>query len=213
MEKDTDNIDESLEIDVQDESNSQELRRSNRIKGKPQISYEELDFHNDYIMLSAQSVDWDFPHSYYEIKNRRDREKWEKAINEELDALRCNNTWQLVPKPENKNIVDCKLVFTIKDDEFVNPLKYKARLVARGFSQEYLVDYHETFELVARISSFRFIIAFANQNNLLVHHMDVKTAFLIGNLKVEIYEKIRKKYALFWLKKHRFLYRGAHSQN
>lgn len=69
-------------------------------------------------------------------------------------------------------------------------MRYKARLVARGFSQEYLTDYNETFAPVARIASFRFIISFANQFNLLVHHMDVKTAFLNGELKEEIYMKI-----------------------
>lgn len=62
--------------------------------------------------------------------------------------------------------------------------------MARGFSQEYLVDYNETFAPVARISSFRFILAFSNQFNLLVHHMDVKTAFLNCLLKEEIYMKV-----------------------
>lgn len=86
-------------------------------------------------------------------------------------------------RPKNKNIVTCKWVFSLKIDEHGNPIRYKARLVARGFSQKYLIDYNETFAPVARISSFRFIIAFANQNCLLVHHMDVKTAFLNGKLK------------------------------
>lgn len=83
-----------------------------------------------------------------------------------------------------------KWVFTIKNDEFGYPLRYKARLVARGFSQQYLVDYDETFAPVARMASFRFILAFANQFNLLIHHMDVKTAFLNGKLKEEIYMKV-----------------------
>ena len=77
-----------------------------------------------------------------------------------------------------------------KNDKFGNPIKYKARLVARGFSKEYLIDYNETFAPVARISSFHFIIAFANQFNLLIHHMDVKTAVLNGILKEEIYMRV-----------------------
>ena len=109
--------------------------------------------------------------------------KWENAIKDEIDSLLTNNTWTLVTKPENRNIVDCKWIFTIKNDEFGNPVKYKARVVARGFSQEYLIDYNETFAPVARISSFRFIMAYANQFNLMVHHMDVKSAFLNGILK------------------------------
>lgn len=83
----------------------------------------------------------------------------------------------------------CKWIFTIKSDGFRKPLRYKAGLVARGFSQEYLTDYNETFAPVARIASFRFI-SFANQRNLLIHHMDVKTAFLNGVLKEEIFMKV-----------------------
>ena len=92
----------------------------------------------------------------------------------------------MVPKLKDKDIVDCKWIFTIKNYEFGNPLKYKARPVARGFSQEYLIDYDETFAPVARITSFRFLLAFAIQFTLLVHHMDVKSAFLNGLLMEEI---------------------------
>lgn len=82
------------------------------------------------------------------------------------------------------------MVFTIKNDENGHPIKYKARLVARGFSQKYLLDYDETFAPVAKITTFRFLLAFSNNYNLLVHQMDVKTAFLNGILKEEIYMKI-----------------------
>lgn len=75
-------------------------------------------------------------------------------------------------------IVDCKCVFKIKNDDFGNPLRYKARLVARGFSRQYLTDYNKTFAPVARILTFRLILACVDQINLAVHHMDVKTAFL-----------------------------------
>lgn len=164
-----------------------ELRRSDRLKGQPPKSYTEYD--DDYLMC-AHSIFCTVPKSYDEIKTRDDRVQWEDAVRDELNSLSKNNTWTLVPRPENKNIVDCKWIFTIKHDEFGKPLRYKARLVARGFSQEYLTDYNETFAPVARIASFRLMIAFANQYNLSVHHMDVKTAFLNGELKEEIYMKI-----------------------
>jgi len=83
--------------------------------------------------------------------------------------------------------VDSRWVFSVKYDELGNPLKYKARLVARGFTQKYQVDYDETFAPVARISSFRFILSLAVQNDLKVHQMDVKTAFLNGTINEEIY--------------------------
>ena len=161
------------------------LRRSDRNKHKPYISYEEINY-----LMCAQSIVCKVPSSLHEIKYRDDRKQWEQAIKEEIDSLLINNTWTFMSKPVNKNIVDCKWVFAIKNDEFGNPIKYKARLVARGFSQEYLMDYNETFAPVARISSFRFTIAFANQFNLLIHHMDVKTAFLNGILKEEMYMRV-----------------------
>lgn len=164
-----------------------ELRRSDRLKDRSLTSYKK--YGDDYLMC-AQSILYDIPKSFNEIKTSNDRCKWENAVRDELNSLYANKTWTFVPKPENKNIVDCKWLFTIKTDEFGKPVRYKARLVARGFSQEYLSDYNETFAPVARISSFRFMIAFANQFNLLIHHMDVKTAFLNGELKEEIYMKI-----------------------
>lgn len=81
-------------------------------------------------------------------------------------------------------------MFTLKQDESGNPTKYKARLVAKGFTQQYQVDYDEVFSPVARITIFRILLAIANHFNLLVHHMDVKTAFLHGNLKEEIFMRI-----------------------
>ncbi|CAH2090566.1 unnamed protein product [Euphydryas editha] len=164
--------------------NTQELRRSDRLKNKPSIRYDKIE--NDYLMYVGCNI----PTSYNEIESRDDKILWKNAIKDELNSLLVNNTWTLVPKPTGKNIVDCKWIFNIKNDEFGKPLRYKARLVARGFSQKYLCDYDETFAPVARIASFRFIVAFANQFNLLIHHLDVKTAFLNGELSEEIYMKV-----------------------
>lgn len=167
------------------------LRRSERIKNK-QSSSNKAEYYedNDLNVYYAQFVSCDIPKSYSEIKNRDDKSQWEKAIKEELDSLLINNTWSIVPCPNNRNIVDCKWVFTMKNDESGNLTKYKARLVARGFSQQYLVDYQETYAPVARMTSFRMLLAFANQNDLLIHQMDVKTAFLNGFLKDEIYMRV-----------------------
>lgn len=159
------------------------VRRSERIKNMPtRISYNEELY---YCSLSVNDV----PTSYEEIKHRADRVQWEQAMKEELKSLLQNNTWEYVSCPFNKNIVDSKWVFSIKIDAFGNP-KYKARLVARGFSQQYLIDYKEVFAPVVRINTFRLMIAFANQHNLLIHQMDVKTAFLHGKLEEEIYMRI-----------------------
>lgn len=164
------------------------LRRSNRlkeIKGIPHLN----KIYSDFILYSNVNLPL-IPLSFKELEGRDDKSKWELAVQDELNSLKLNNTWEIVTKPTDKNIVDCRWVFAIKFDEFGNPNKYKARLVAKGFSQQFLIDYNETFAPVARMTSFRFVIALANQFDLLVHHMDVKTAFLNGILKEEIFMRI-----------------------
>ena len=169
---------------------SPEVRRSQRIRARPEVSYKETDLVLDDCILTAQSVVCDVPKCFSDIKQRDDKKLWQDAIKDEINSLNSNKTWTLVDRPGDKNIVNCKWVFTIKNDECGNPAKYKARLVACGYSQQYLIDYEDTFAPVARIASLRFILAFANQFDLLVHHMDVKTAFLNGSLKEEIYMKV-----------------------
>lgn len=160
--------------------------RNGRIKHKPHVSYEKLDIQNDYLMVT-QSFICNIPSSVEEIKYRSDIGN--KLLKMKYSLL-INKIQILVPKPSDKNIADYKWVFAIKNDEFGKSMKYKARLVTRGFSQEYLVDFNEIFAPVARISSFRFIVAFAVQNNLFIHHMDFKIAFLNGTLREEIYMNV-----------------------
>ena len=129
------------------------VRRSERLKDKPQMSYKFFES----CVLNAHSFFNSVPNSFNDIENRNDTTKWKEAIKEELDSHTFNETWCLVDRPDNKNIVDCKWVFTIKHDENGNPVKYKARLVVRGFTQQFMIDYDETFTPVARISNFRLI--------------------------------------------------------
>ena len=150
------------------------------------ISYDEEHSYQ----ISAQSVVSYIPKTYEEIKDRDDRFEWEKAIKEEIASLVENNTWEIVTFPANKNVLGSKWVFVLKNDINGNPTKYKARIVAKSFSQQFISDYNETFALVARITTFRFLLAFANQNNLLIHQMDVKRAFLNGLLEEEIYMQV-----------------------
>lgn len=163
-------------------------RRSERILNLPPKDYKQMNDPDMYLSLSftTQSL----PKSFKDIFNMPDCDKWLKAVQSEIESLRSNQTWNLVDRPKNTNIVSCKWVFTLKNNELGEPVRYKARLVARGFTQEYLQDYDETFAPVARLTTFRFILAFANQFNLYVHHMDVKTAFLNGILKENIYMEV-----------------------
>ena len=108
-------------------------------------------------------------------------------MKEELDALSKNHTWDLVTLPPGKFVVGCKWIYKIKTRSDGSIERYKARLVAKGFTQEYGIDYEETFALVARISSIRALLAVAVASKWDIFQMDVKNAFLNGNLSEEGY--------------------------
>lgn len=116
--------------------------------------------------MNAQNLPNNVPKSFDEITNRADTANWQKAIKEELESHYQNETWTIVDRPANKNLFDSKWVFSIKHDGFGSPTKYKPRLVARGFTQEYMLDYEETFAPVARVSSLRLILSLSNQFDL-----------------------------------------------
>ena len=112
---------------------------------------------------------------------------WCTAMKSEMSSLYRNDTWELVPRPVNKNIVGSRWVFKVKPKPDGTVDRYKARLVAQGFSQVQGLDYSEVFSPVVRYAGFRSLLAFANVNDLEVHQMDVTTAFLHGELDHEIY--------------------------
>ena len=96
---------------------------------------------------------------------------------EEYNSIMKNNVWEVVPRPEGKSVVTSRWLYKLKHAADGNIEKYKARFVARGFSQ---VDYDETFELVARYTSIRVVISIAAEMGWKIHQMDVKTTFLNG---------------------------------
>ncbi|KAL2232792.1 UNVERIFIED_CONTAM: Retrovirus-related Pol polyprotein from transposon TNT 1-94 [Sesamum indicum] len=111
-------------------------------------------------------------------------EKWLIAMKEEMKSLIDNKTWVLVPKPKDTSIVDCKWLFKIKQE---NPIKYKARLVAKGFTQKEGIDYNEIFSSVVKYTTVRIILALTAYYDWELKQMDVKTAFLHGDLDENIY--------------------------
>ncbi|CAL2246014.1 unnamed protein product [Prunus armeniaca] len=114
---------------------------------------------------------------------------WQQAMSEELDALAKTNTWELVQLPRGKIAIGCKWVYKIKTKFDGSIDRYKARRVAKGFNTEYGVDYAETFAYVARMPSVRTLIAVASVRQWTLHQMDVKNAFLHGDLHEEVYMK------------------------
>ena len=114
-------------------------------------------------------------------------EHWRKAMEEEMAALRQNQTWELVPKPAKVNPISCKWVYKIKTRSDGSIERYKARLVARGFLQQYGIDYDETFSPLAKMKTIRVLLALAASREWKVWQLDVKNAFLYGELDREIY--------------------------
>ena len=110
-------------------------------------------------------------------------------MQEELHQFERNKVWHLVPQPENRTIIGTKWVFRNKLDEFGTVTRNKARLVVQGYNQEEGIDYEETFAPVARIEAIRILVAFAAHMEIKLYQMDVKSAFLNGYLKEEVYVK------------------------
>ena len=106
---------------------------------------------------------------------------------EEYQSIMKNDMWDAVPRPKGKSVVTSKWLFKIKHAADGSIEKYKARFVARGFSQKEGIDYDETFAPVARYTSIRTIISLASVLGWKLHQMDVKTTFLNGQGEEEVY--------------------------
>nr|GFB45427.1 retrovirus-related Pol polyprotein from transposon TNT 1-94 [Tanacetum cinerariifolium] len=112
---------------------------------------------------------------------------WVSAMQEELDQFARLKVWRLVPRPEDKSFIKTKWIFKNKKDESSLVIQNKSRLVAVGYSQQEGIDYDETFAPVARIEAIRLFLAYVAHKDFTVYQMYVKTAFLNGILKEEVY--------------------------
>nr|GEV74505.1 hypothetical protein [Tanacetum cinerariifolium] len=110
-----------------------------------------------------------------------------EAMQEELNEFECLEVWELVPRPDKVMVITLKWIYKVKLDELGGILKNKARLVACGYRQEEEIDFEESFAPVARLEAIRIFLAFSAHMNMVVYQMDVKTAFLNGNLREEVY--------------------------
>ena len=114
---------------------------------------------------------------------------WQKAMHEEFDALKIQGTRNLVPPPEHRSIIGSKWVYKLKKNPDGSISRYKARLVAQGFTQEHGLDYFKTFSPVVRHTTVRMIISLATHYRWELRQLDVKNAFLYGDLEEEVYMK------------------------
>ncbi|KAL4342366.1 hypothetical protein GQ457_08G025750 [Hibiscus cannabinus] len=121
------------------------------------------------------------------VRKAASDKKWMNTMKEELNMIEKNQTWELVDRPNHKKAIGVKWVYRTKLNPDGSVHKYKARLVVKGYAQMFGVDFSETFSPVARMDTVRLLLALSAQKGWLVHQMDVKSAFLNGYLKEEIF--------------------------
>eukprot|EP00253_Pinus_taeda_P031288 PITA_31288 len=156
------------------------LRRSTRMKRPPKR-------YDDYVTSVAFTANDDEPLCYQEAVEGSKSDKWKAAMKDEMMALRKNGTWDMVELPKNRKTVGCKWVFKQKRGVNDTEDRYKVRLVAKGFSEKASIDFHEIFSPVVKIVSIRVVLALVALLDLELQQLNVKTAFLHGDLDEEIY--------------------------
>ncbi|GAU24969.1 hypothetical protein TSUD_312040 [Trifolium subterraneum] len=124
------------------------------------------------------------PNNYEEASKSQ---KWKEAMDVEIKAIQANHTWELTELPKNTKAIGVKWVYKTKYNEMGQVDKYKARLVVKGYSQKYGIDYNEVFAPVARWETIRTVLALAASKGWCVYQLDVKSAFLHGDLDEDIY--------------------------
>ena len=138
-------------------------------------------------VLGAETTSARDPKSVREAFTSSDSEKWHAAMESEIANIEAKGTWRETQLPAGRKAVGCKWVFKVKEDADGQVVKYKARLVAQGFSQTPGVDYEETFAPVGRMTSLRVLLAISVANDLEIRQADVEGAYLNGKLEEELY--------------------------
>src|SRR5579862_6779626 len=157
-----------------------EHRRSGRIPRQPER----------YLGVSLQTDSEDMvedPTSYDEAVTDIDADMWQQAMKSELDSMYSNHVWELVNAPEGIKSIGCKWIYKRKRGVDGKVETFKARLVAKEYTQKEGIDYEETFSPVAMLKSIRILLSIAASLDLEIWQMDVKTAFLNGSLDESIY--------------------------
>jgi len=126
------------------------------------------------------------PQTYEESLQDGNLSKWELALKDAMDSLLKNKTWELTTLPKRKKALQNKWVYRVKT-EHDGSKRFKARLVVKGFQQKKGVDYSEIFSLVVKLTTIRIVLGIVAAKNLHLEQLDVKTAFLHGNLEEDIY--------------------------
>jgi hypothetical protein len=169
-------LNEPTFIEHPEEDNDEAPRRSMRQRT-------EKSFGDDFIIYLVD----DTPKTIAEAYSSPDADYWKEAVRSEMDSIMSNGPWEVVERPYGCKPVGCKWVLKkkLRPDGTID--KYKARLLAKGYTQKEGEDFFDTYSPVARLTTIRVLLSLAASHGLLVHQMDVKTTFLNGELEEEIY--------------------------
>lgn len=151
-------------------------RRSLRLQNK------SMDVANVLLIPGGEE-----PKTYKQAISCEEKQKWLDSMQEELNSIEKNKTWTLVDLPLGRTAIGSRWVYKIKRDQDNNPVKYKSRLVAQGYTQQAGIDYTEVFAPVARSQTFRTLLSIASARKMIIKQFDVASAFLHGELDEEIY--------------------------
>lgn len=196
IELDTAGSEGSVSSDEEDKSSEQRNQsldeyvlardRARRKNVKPPSRFEDANL-VAYALLVAEELEVEEPKTYKEAMECKERKFWKGAANEEMNSLEKSGTWVLVERPKNQKLVGCKWIFKMKPGiPGVEDKRYKGRVVAKGYSQKEGVDYNEIFSPVVKHVSIRILLSLVVNLDYELEQMDVKTAFLHGELEERI---------------------------
>ena len=175
-----------------------ESRRSQRVRKKKNLDFDFISSQAIVFLVEGSRDEIlnkipivmhleEDPKTYSNAMTSRDSIFWKEVVNDEMDSLLSNGTWVFVDLPPSCKPIGCKWVFRRKYNTDGSLQTFKARLVAKGFRLKEEVDYFDTYAPLERITSIRELFALASIHDLYLHQMDVKTAFLNGDLDEEVY--------------------------
>lgn len=176
--------DDEYKDDNEEENEEQtEVRRSTRSRAKPTYLDDYIllaEYEHERLLMAVNDEPWTFDEA-------KELKVWIDACKEELVSIEKNNTWVLVELPTGVKPIGLRWIFKIKRNADGSINKYKSRLVANGYVQRHGIDYDEVFAPVACMETIRLVIGIAASLGWKIHHLDVKTAFLHGELKEKVY--------------------------
>lgn len=184
---------ESPSFSIITNAQADDVARLNDVESRSAVD-RYFDWFLSSIRNSGENVDHgmiafseDEPRTFSEAISGPNANEWKQAIKSELDAHSKNETWAICSRPKTGTTLSVKWIFKLKKDQHGNIMRYKARLVARGYEQKKGIDYTETFAPVARSESIRILLSIGAAKNMFVERFDVSTAFLYGKIEEEIY--------------------------